>query len=266
MAEFTSADSYEQFERTVKTKARFAIEDSVREFLSVVLQTAPKRLGKLKKEKILYRAQRGFAIEQRSSNIAGEDEDEEMDVKVALPPERMVPRAEFLGDGRVNPRGIPCLYLASSPSAAISEMRPWVGSAITLARFRAVSDLRLVECSLNTTRNWLVEDKEDAVWGDIGYAFSKPVTHDEPHLDYVPTQILAESFKNGGFDGIVYKSLLDERGKNLALFDVGSATLLTCCLYEIKAASLECVKNEDSPTAWPKTIKSELRRKQTLGL
>lgn len=126
---------------------------------------------------------------------------------VPLSADRMVPKAEYVGDGRVNPRGIPCLYLVTAASAAISEMRPWVGSFVTLAQFKALRDCRLVDCTHTTPSLWLesadpdgasppdAATKEAGVWGDIGFAFSKPVTHDEPHLDYIPTQILAENFR-----------------------------------------------------------------------
>jgi hypothetical protein len=52
------------------------------------------------------------------------------------------------------------------------------------------------------------EDRERAVWGDIAHALSKPVTPEEPTADDIPTQILAESFRAYGFDGIIYNSNL----------------------------------------------------------
>jgi hypothetical protein len=200
---------------------------------------------------------------------------ESIDVEAALPPERMVPKAECVGDGRINPRGIPCLYLATTAGAAISEMRPWVGEYITLAQFKTVSDCLVVDCSLSTMQSdWLepvnlngpngkrepdAREKEDGVWGDIGFAFSKPVTVDERQLDYVPTQILAETFRNEGYHGIVYKSLLDEAGKNIALFNLASATLIIRCLYRIRSVALESAKLESVPSSWPESILSELR-------
>ena len=76
----------------------------------------------------------------------------------------MTPKAEYVGDGRVNPRGIACLYLATTPSAAISEMRAWVGSFITMAQFKTVRECLLVDCSRNKTESWAWEatNPEDA--------------------------------------------------------------------------------------------------------
>jgi len=84
------------------------------------------------------------------------------------------------------------------------------------------------------------------------------VTRDEPHLDYVPTQIPAEAFRSRGFHGIIYKSLLDKAGKNIALFDPEAALLTTVCLYEARSASLDCgrVEPDHSRTNWPESISS----------
>ncbi len=76
------------------------------------------------------------------------------------------------------------------------------------------------------------------MWGEIAYAFSRPVTPDEPIIEYVPTQILAEAFRAHGYDGIVYRSLLGE-GLNVALFDSGVAELLNCGLYETNSVSFK---------------------------
>jgi hypothetical protein len=280
MAEFASLHSYSQFEQSVKTKARFVHDDEVREFLRNVLETSQTRRRRLPKDRILFRAQTGFTLTTEPLRIGEEEEDVEIvDVAGAHPPERMVPKAEYVGDGRVNPRGIPCLYLASPASAAMSEMRPWVGSYITLAQFKMVRDCQVVDCSLSTTKSGLLEivdldgvadpsepdpvTRVAGVWGDIGFALSKPVAHDEPHLDYVPTQILAEAFRSHGYDGIAYKSLLDERGKNVALFDITAAKLINCCLYKTKSASLEFVRKDDN-LGCPESILSGFRRGKLL--
>ena len=73
------------------------------------------------------------------------------------------------------------------------------------------------------------------VWGDIGYGMSKPVTAEDSSLSYVPTQIIAESLRNHGLDGIAYKSLLTEDGVNIAIFNTNDADLVACGLMETRA-------------------------------
>jgi hypothetical protein len=105
-------------------------------------------------------------------------------------------------------------------------------------------------------------DKEKGVWGDIGFAFSKPVAHDEPHLDYVPTQVPAELFRRHGYHGIVFKSLLDSAGENIALFDPEVAKPISRCLYTIRAASLNSAKVETVEaysSSWRDSVSSELQ-------
>ena len=76
-------------------------------------------------------------------------------------------------------------------------------------------------------------EKETKVWEDIDKAFSKPVSPNDEVADYVPTQIIAELFKNNGYDGIAYKSAFGA-GSNIVLFDLESANLVSCALYEVK--------------------------------
>lgn len=244
MAEFASTDSFRRFEQAVKRETRYIYNGEVQEFLAAVVETSQKRKDSIEKSTILWRAQRGYTW--RTENPGTE---EEFEVPDAFDPERMVPKAEFVGDGRVNPKGIPCLYLASTQEAAVAEVRPWVGSYISLAQFKVMRDVVIVDCTKDKRQfpNWLLhktpqeipaEKREEIAWGDIGYAFSRPVTPDEPVTEYVPTQILAEEFRARGFDGIVYRSLLGG-GLNIALFDCTAAELINCGLYETNAVQLQ---------------------------
>jgi hypothetical protein len=153
----------------------------------------------------------------------------------------MKPKAEYVGDGRVNPRGIPVLYLASNSATAVAEVRPWVGSYVSLAQFKVMRDCNVIDCSMDKTRSWQfvflkgepdADKREQAVWGDLSHALSKPVTPEEPTTEYIPTQIIAEAFRAHGYDGIVYGSLLGN-GMNLALFDCEAAELTNCGLHEV---------------------------------
>ncbi len=131
----------------------------------------------------------------------------------------------------------------------MSELRPWIGSYVSLAKFEVIRDCRVVDCSLDTGGGIFgifdgfeeldAAAREAEVWGDIAHAFSKPVTIDQPHLDYLPTQVLAEAFRKDNCDGIVYKSLLDEKGKNIALFDVNAAKFRSWRLYQTRSVEFK---------------------------
>ena len=120
----------------------------------------------------------------------------------------------------------------------MAEVRPWLGSLVSVGQFQTNKDMVLVDCSVHHDRTPLYleepnpEEREQAVWSHIDKAFSKPMTSNDRMADYVPTQIIAELFKCNGFDGIIYKSMLG-KGYNVVLFDVGAAQLVNCNLFEL---------------------------------
>ena len=61
--------------------------------------------------------------------------------------------------------------------------------------------------------------------------------HGDASTAYVPTQLLAELFKDQGYDGIAYKSVFGSDCYNIALFDLADADLISCHIFE--AESLE---------------------------
>jgi hypothetical protein len=79
----------------------------------------------------------------------------------------------------------------------MSEVRPWVGSLVSVAQFQTVKDLTVVNCSVH--QGGLVvhfeepdcEEIERTVWACIDSAFSEPVTPSDNTADYVATQVLA---------------------------------------------------------------------------
>src|ERR1700733_4922419 len=123
MAELQKGDSFRRFEHSVRRKARFVFEDEVIRFMAAVMDTSSSRRKKLKAGTILWRAQLGHQMVAEEPEFVDSVEHEG-----AYSPERMKPDARFVGDGRVNPRGIPCLYLSTAKNTAMAEVRPWVGS------------------------------------------------------------------------------------------------------------------------------------------
>ena len=161
----------------------------------------------------------------------------------------MKPRKDLATEGRANPAGIPVLYLGTTLRTVISEVRPWVGASVSVAQFQIQRPLKALDLSLGHGRSSFSEvgfqylgekplnheRKEKAVWIDIDNAFSQPVTLSDDAADYVPTQILAELFRDAGYDAIVYKSQFEEKGFNVVLFNPDEADILNCAPYEVTA-------------------------------
>jgi hypothetical protein len=245
--EFNCHDDYFQFARSVIRHGRYVFEPCAEEFLSTVAATiSDERIAVVEKGCLLARAQLGF--EWRSIEPNNPEIDEQ--IQDAYSMRRMKPLRDSAREGRINPKGIPCLYLSDDENTAMAETRPWIGSFVSLAQFKTLREVRLVSCCeprqrfkhLSLTRPHLREfdpkTREEVAWGEISYAFSEPVSPTDMTAEYVPTQILADLFRHHGFDGIRYRSLLG-KGYNYALFDPDSADLLNCCLYEVKSVSFE---------------------------
>jgi hypothetical protein len=146
----------------------------------------------------------------------------------------MKPIPNWQSEGRANPRGIPYLYLATTRDTALAEVRPWIGSKISVAQFMIERDLNVIDCSKHHKKEFIralklydkMLNREDGIWAAIDQAFAQPVTRNDESGQYIPTQIIAELFKREGFDGIQYKSLLSENGLNLVLFNLEDASVV----------------------------------------
>lgn len=248
--EFASWSSYQKFSRQVRSVSRFVWNQKVQAFLDTVLATLKDRDVKIPSGTLLFRAQQGIDY----APVADEDGEQIGEEKCGYGGARMTPLKNRAKEGRANPAGIPVLYLASTEQTAISEVRPWVGSEISVAQFKIIRDIRIVylspghghKTSDHVTLEQFVgdeevlpEEKEKNVWIDIDNAFSKPVTLSDDTADYVPTQILAELFRGAGYDGIIYRSQFGEKGYNVALFSLEDAKPINCAPYHVTSVEVK---------------------------
>lgn len=239
MREFKSWRGFWEFEHATKNRTRYVHAPEVEAFLNTVVQTTEKRVEVLAPEQILWRAQLGCDWEPIYEQ--GEYID---DNPTPHPAERMKPLSGRASEGRANPKGIPYLYLATNRDTALAEVRPWIGSFISVGQFKTLRELRLVNCTTDqqASRFYLkepsAEKREESVWADIDRAFARPVSPSDDIADYVPTQIIAELFKANNFDGVAYRSSLGG-GHNVALFDLDMAELVNCFLFQVKSIRFE---------------------------
>ncbi len=239
MSDFQSWRSYADFARSVKSQARYVRTSSVEQFLSTVKETGQTRIQVLKQGSIVWRAQRGHNWEP--IEVDGERVDE---AAVPHPLSRMTPRPNLAVEGRANPKGIPYLYTSTNLETALGEVRPWVGSFVSVAEFKTTREMRIINCTTDRKKYRYYfqeptsEKREEAVWLAIDAAFATPVTLNEEVADYVPTQIIAELFKSDGCDGLACRSSLGS-GYNIVLFDLGSAELMNCRLFDVQRIHFE---------------------------
>ena len=237
ITEFESSDDYWKFDQFIKNKSRFVLDNQQRRFLEVVLATSQKRTTKMPGGYPLWRAH----LDDSSSRS---DPTGQFEIAEPAAAKFLTPSKDRASEGRVNPKGIPCLYLATEKDTAMTEVRPWIGSDLTVAQFKVVRDLKLVDCrgDLDPPKIYFcrkteedAEERERNVWFHINQAFSTPVTRTDDVADYAPTQVLAEAFKSNGFDGMAYGSMLGKgKGINIALFDLSAAEIVTTQLYHVE--------------------------------
>lgn len=235
---FKSWRSYWNFRKDVTRDWRYQRSPQSEKFLLAVEVTSEARVSKIPSGHHFYRAQVAH----------GDDPDPGIGEVFPGPalPSRMVPFRDRAREGRVNPKGIPCLYVAGDEHTAIAESRPWIGSLVSVAVFRTNRDLRVVDCTNDADKNPLYLDKEPspakrekAVWAHIARAFTEPVTRDDDIAEYAPTQIIAERFRSKGLDGIAYRSSFGTDKFNLALFSIDVAEPVMCSLHKLKDVKLD---------------------------
>lgn len=258
---FKSWRAYWGFQRAVQRVSRYFRTTDEEAFLKTVLATSKSRHTHIECDKVLWRAQLGHNWDPIKEDTVVMDE-----VPYQYPPERMWPLRDSASEGRANPKGIPYLYMATDKDTALAEVRPWIGSLISIGMFKTTRNLKVVNCAVHkrNTRIYFKQpspsEREAAVWADIDQAFSKPVTPSDKTADYVPTQIIAELFKDAGLDGVAYKSALGD-GINLVLFDLDAVELLNCSLYE--ATSLKFEFKQTTNTYYIKKKRTKIEEEDT---
>lgn len=244
MSAFKSENAYWEFSGAIQRRARYVREPAVEDFLATLLEQASTKVQNVPVGSVLYRAQLGHDWIYPDEGVA------DCEQPIGFPPERMKPLRDRAMEGRANPKGIPYLYVATRRDTALAEVRPWVGASISCAELKAVRDLRVVDCTRHAARSFFIlgftpeEYWDDDVWADVDHAFSRPVTTSDDFADYVPTQVLAELFKSGGYDGVAYASSVGE-GHNIALFDLDSLAIHGCAVYDLKSISFDFAQSSN---------------------
>jgi hypothetical protein len=142
MAEFKSSEDYRSFDHAVRRQLRYVRGVAHDEFLQAVLETGVRRQLLVTNNTYLHgvwRAQLGNCWSEV------EKEGKVHRVPSPYPKTRMKPIPEKVSDGRANPKGIACLYIATDYDTAILEVRPLIGSFVTVAKMAITKPLKIVD-------------------------------------------------------------------------------------------------------------------------
>lgn len=156
------------------------------------------------------------------------------------------PPASSSGNGRANPVGIPCLYVASDAATAISEVRPHKGELACVAEFEVSKSIELADLRnpRKTISPFEPEDEQiELIFKNMGLLcrlgeeLTMPILPKSAHLEYLPSQYLCELIKDCGFNGVIYASALGP-GINYAIFDDSGVTATAVHQYRINTISV----------------------------
>lgn len=150
------------------------------------------------------------------------------DRKVFEKKEMGAPPKERASAGRVNSKGIRCLYLTTDEHTALHEIRARDFDYVSIGRFKPKKNLRLVDLSRLELISPFTEGSDFGLdWfalnmpilKKINSEIAKPLRRQDSEIDYLPTQYIADYIKACGFDGICYSSTLNKQGIDYAIFD-----------------------------------------------
>ncbi|QAS51824.1 RES family NAD+ phosphorylase [Halobacillus litoralis] len=128
-------------------------------------------------------------------------------------------------DGRANPMGISCLYLSNDFDTTLHEIRAGTHDFITIGEFRLKEDIEVIDfVALDKISPFSgIGPEQHAVnkthLKKISHEIAKPLRRSDGPLDYLPTQYITDYLKSKGHQGIKYKSTMNPKGYNVAIFN-----------------------------------------------
>ena len=150
------------------------------------------------------------------------------DGKEGFPIEKMGnPPSNLTKSGRANPEGISYLYLANDIKTTLYEVRANLLDLLSVGTFLLKENITVINLNEKTYDIFRLAEAE--VLDDLiihkpfidklDEELSKPRRRSDSELDYLPTQYLSELIKSMGYDGIEFRSSLNPKGYNLAIFN-----------------------------------------------
>lgn len=228
-------DFWNQFNNIIKKEYRYFFDDiNPLKYISENILT--EFTLTIEENREFYRGRKGYEYEKGSfwmHKIPYKD--------MGAPPSNMAK------GGRANSIGITCLYLATNIETVISEVRPYKGEEISVAKFKLVKDIKVLDLSkLNNTYEQRIVEGSPFIYDDItkriihmkfmhllSIAMSTPINSEQYKLEYLPMQYYMEYFKKNKLDGILYKSAMGNE-KNLVIFNQNKVEEIDKRIFKVR--------------------------------
>ena len=234
--------SWESFSKTVKHERRFFLHYNEKSSGDSDPHSSLRLLSLIsdyvEEFGLIHQLETGKNLWRARDNIA---DNNKIDAQTFGPP----PRELATQSNRMNPPGIPMLYVAEKPQTAVLEIRQRYAKVgqFKLARNAVVLDLTTLP---KIPGIFSKPDRFNTLILRFIHHFTteiiKPVARtDRTHIDYIPSQVVTEyfrdhKFKIGMLDGIRFPSAADPGENNIVLF-----------IDTLKPKSSEILPNAPSP-------------------
>jgi len=232
--------SFAHFVNQLLTKHRFFCQH---EFFDIFDSYCKDFAISLGIEKSLYRARRMSLDEydKRKEELQCDTESQDTFSGFAKK-ESFVPPSNKIAASRANNNGIPCLYAAESMKTAISEVRPYKGTYVSVAKIKIKRPLKLFNLCIPpddfNLPGFCYMKKYPTWYHSIAIMFSIPYEKSNKN-EYLVTQCISEYIRlSGNFDGISYDSSLNDGGINYAIFDCAHEDYSLCEPISSKVCSI----------------------------
>jgi hypothetical protein len=235
---------WEEFRTQITYHTRFFDEDSLNKLHKLFkrIHTLKGAIQAMTGQEKIYRArlvQGERKISKFSSNPWGE---------LGVPPRKKRQA------NRLNPSGIKCFYGSLySRRTAVAELRPAINEQAVVGQFYTNRSMFVLDTTYfksrpnyNSTKTGLAKKKLHIFMRQFMNDISKPTNPGDEHIEYIPSQVIAEYFmnhyryKSGNnkkrLEGIIYFSSQAPTGKNIALFGTAAMNRVSA-LEEINTAA-----------------------------
>ena len=212
--------SFAQFYHQLKTEKRFFCQH---DFFDILYDSFTQFSSNIDADVFIYRARRMNIdeLDKRKDEI-GEANYKTEPFKGFDKSGSFVRPTEEITANRANTRGIPCLYVGDSITTAISEVKPYKGTRVSVAKIKLKRQLRIYRVYPEFDDYELkLKDfmaKYPGWYRSLANMFSIPYENNDKN-EYLITQCISEYVRiSEKFDGIAYRSSLNDNGLNYAIF------------------------------------------------
>lgn len=203
------AEMFQDIGEHLKYKSRFKLPSNLESIVETIANNYSENSKTIEKGTAFWRAR-----------INGVDQIKSYDKNnMGSPPKGVA------SSGRINPLGISYLYGAFSEKTAVSEVRPWKGSIVSVGEFKTTKELIVTDLSVHgahlkggMSKDPINDFSKMLISGIVVAKYFSAPAHDHDQLAYLPSQYISERIKDKGIQAIMYPSVLDASGKNIAFF------------------------------------------------